>query len=82
MTDQLEIKIHPAPISITVDAASFGKLFAGMSDDDQVEVFRSMVEHMEPHRIQWDYIAIKLQEPGNEALRMELLSVFAWDGSE
>lgn len=61
------------PIHIEVDANSFGEIFAGMASDDQVAVFRSMVEHMRPHRMQWDYIAIELDKPENREVREELL---------
>lgn len=61
------------PIHIEVDANAFGEIFAGMASDDQVSVFRSMVEHMRPHRMQWDYIAIELDKPENRNVREELL---------
>lgn len=64
------------PISIEVDADAFGEIFAHMAGDEQVQVFRSMVEHMRPHRMQWDYIAIELDKPENREVRQELLETF------
>lgn len=49
------------PLFIEVDPDSFGALFAAMGDNDQVAVLRAMVEHMRPHRQQWDHISITLE---------------------
>lgn len=65
------------PIFIEADADSFGKLFAGFSSDEQVAVFRSMVEHMKPHRMQWDYIAIELEKDENRDVRSDMSVIFA-----
>ena len=46
-----------------------------MSSDEQVAVFRSIVEHMKPHRLQWDYIAIELEQEENREVRRELHDV-------
>lgn len=66
------------PIFIEADADSFGQIFASMSDEEQVNVFRAMVEHMKPHPIQWDYIAIALEKDENRDVR-ERLSVILPD---
>jgi len=66
------------PISIEVDADAFGEIFAHMAADEQVHVFRTMIEHMRPHRMQWDYIAIELDKPENREIRQELLETFRW----
>ena len=71
--------LHPT-LRIEVDAECFGKLFAGMPAVEQVEVLRSMVEHMKPHAIQWDYIAIELEKEDNFELRRELNRIFDADG--
>ena len=55
-----------------VDADDFGKLFASMAADEQVEVLRSVVSHMSKHPTQWDYIAIELEEAENLEFRTAL----------
>jgi hypothetical protein len=60
------------PIFIEADADNFGQVFANMSDEDQVNVLRAMVEHMKPHRIQWDYISIALEKDENRDVRDQL----------
>lgn len=73
---KIEIQISSSrPIFIEADADAFGQVFAGMSSDEQVAVFRSMVEHMKPHRLQWDYIAIELEQDENRDVREELRAV-------
>lgn len=73
---KIEIQISASrPIFIEADADAFGQVFAGMSSDEQVAVFRAIVEHMKPHRLQWDYIAIELEQDHNRAVREELRSV-------
>lgn len=64
------------PIFIEADADSFGQIFAGISDEEQVNVLRSMVEHMKPHKIQWDYIAIALEKDENRQVRDDLSVIF------
>lgn len=64
------------PIHMEVDTESFGKLFSGFSSDEQVAVFRAMVEHMKPHRMQWDYIAIALERDENRDVRDDLSVIF------
>ena len=63
------------PVFIEADANSFGETFAHMADDDQLAVLRAMVEHMRPHRIQWDFIALKLEKPENQDIRDQLREV-------
>ena len=70
------------PISIEVDADAFGEIFANLASDDQVQVFRSMVEHMRPHRMQWDYIAMELDKPENREVREELMETLRWTTDE
>lgn len=73
---KIEIKISSSrPIFIEAEADAFGQVFAEMSSDEQVAVFRSMVEHMKPHRLQWDYIAIELEQDQNRDVREELRAV-------
>lgn len=64
------------PVFIEADADSFGQVFAAMSDEEQVNVFRAIVEHMKPHRIQWDYIAIALEKDENRGVRDQLSVIF------
>jgi hypothetical protein len=63
------------PLFIEADADSFGETLARMSDEDQMAVLRAIVEHMKPHRIQWDYISIKLEQPENHDIRDQLRQV-------
>jgi len=59
----IEVSVYAnAPLFIKADPASFGSLFARMNDADQVEVLMAMIEHMKPHRMQWDFIAIALEQ--------------------
>lgn len=60
------------PMHIDVDPDIFGEIFAAMAADDQVAVLRAMVEHMRPHRLQWDYIAIELETQENTEVRDDL----------
>lgn len=64
------------PLFIEADADSFGQTFAHMSDEDQVKVFRAMVEHMKPHKIQWDYIGMALDRDENGDVRNDLSVIF------
>lgn len=63
------------PVLIDMDASAFGKIFAGLPDDDQVAILREIVEAMRPHRRQWDFISIELEKPENRELRDELRNV-------
>ncbi|MGN6538930.1 MAG: hypothetical protein ACTHKQ_24785 [Mesorhizobium sp.] len=70
------------PVLIDMDASAFGKIFAGMTDADQVAVLREMVEAMRPHQRQWDFISIELEKPENHELRDILRNVlFPTEGS-
>jgi hypothetical protein len=60
-----------------VDTDDFGKMFANMASDEQVEVLRAMIDHMKPHQIQWDYIGIDLELEENIDLKRELKYVFS-----
>lgn len=53
------------PINMTVSADDFGKLFAAMNSAEQVAVLRSIVDEMDAHPLQWDYISIDLGSPEN-----------------
>ncbi len=70
----IEVRIDSSrPIFIKAEADDFGEIFAAMNSDEQVAVFRAMVEHMKPHRLQWDYIAIELRKTENREVA-EVLS--------
>ncbi|WP_430256501.1 hypothetical protein [Neorhizobium sp. DAR64872/K0K18] len=60
------------PVFIEADADSFGQVFANMNDEEQIDTLRAMVEHMKPHRIQWDYISIALEKEENRDVREQL----------
>jgi len=69
----IEVRIDSSrPLFIKAKADDFGEIFAAMHSDEQVAVFRAMVEHMEPHRLQWDYIAIELQKTENQEIAKAL----------
>jgi len=75
MSGKIPINISSRfPLHIEADADMFGQLFAGMGDDEQVAVFRAMVEHMRPHRMQWDYISIEFEKPENAEVLDEFRS--------
>lgn len=57
------------PVFINADADAFGEVFAAMADDDQVHVFRAMVEAMKAHSAQWDHISIALESLENRDVR-------------
>lgn len=65
----IEVRIDSSrPIFIKAEADDFGEIFAAMNSDEQVAVFRAMVEHMKPHRLQWDFIAIELRKTENREI--------------
>jgi len=63
-------------LRMEVSTNDFGQLFALMAADEQVEVLRAMVDHMKPHTVQWDHIAIELEDPRNVSLRGTLHDIF------
>jgi len=74
---KIDVKITSSrPIFIEADADSFGNIFSHMSDEEQVQVFRAMVEHMRPHQMQWDYISIALEKDENRDVRDALSALF------
>ncbi|MCA0344085.1 MAG: hypothetical protein LCH99_30740 [Proteobacteria bacterium] len=77
MDTKITVRIDSSrPIFVEADAEAFGQIFAGLNDDEQVNVLRSMVEHMRPHRMQWDYIAIALEKDENRDVRDDLSVIF------
>lgn len=74
--NNLPAQIHSKfPLFIEVDPNGFGEIFANFNDEEQVAVFRSMLEHMKPHAVQWDYIAIELEKPENADVLSQLRNV-------
>lgn len=65
-----------APLFIEASADDFGKLFAVMNSEEQVQVLQAMVEYMRPHKLQWDYIWIELNRPENSEVLNELQKCF------
>lgn len=64
------------PVFIEADPDEFGSIFSHLNDHDQIEVLRSMVKHMKPHRSQWDYIAIQLEKDENRDVFNDLSVLF------
>lgn len=64
-------------LRMEVSTNDFGRLFARMAADEQVEVLRAMVDHMKPHALQWDFIMIELEEDRNLPLRYALRDIFS-----
>ncbi|MCH4542959.1 hypothetical protein [Ochrobactrum sp. A-1] len=78
---KIEVRVDSRyPLFINADADSFGAVFANMNSEEQVAVLAAMVSHMEPHRTQWDYIAIELEKPENEQVRRTLHDILLAGG--
>ncbi|MEI9428682.1 hypothetical protein [Mesorhizobium sp. Cs1299R1N3] len=78
MTSQHKITVGISgrfPVFIEADAAAFGQVFADMADEEQVHVFRAMIEAMKAHQMQWDHISIALEQPENRDVRDTLRNV-------
>jgi hypothetical protein len=72
----IEVRIDSKfPLFIHANADAFGAIFASMYDEEQVALFRAMIEHMRRHAVQWDYIAIQLEKDENRELRDTLRMV-------
>ena len=78
MTRSIKVDVSTSSpiLRMEVSANDFGRLFADMAADEQVEVLRAMVNHLRPHEIQWDYIAIELEQVENTPLRKSLHDIF------
>lgn len=75
----LRVKIDSRyPLSITASPEDIGAIFACASSDAQIAILRAMLEAMEAHPIQWDYIAIDLDEPENRTLRGKINQTFRY----
>lgn len=61
MTDTITIQA-PADTLFTVraDPEWFGRYFAAAPSDEQAEMIASMVRHLAPFALQWDYVAINI----------------------
>lgn len=74
--NKLPAQVHSKfPLFIEVDPDGFGEIFASFNDEEQVAVFRAMLEHMKPHATQWDYISIELEKPENADILRQLREV-------
>lgn len=68
MDRMLSVKISTGSsplLFISANPNEFGRIFSSMNSEEQVHVLRAMAEHMKPHKLQWDYIAIELDRPEN-----------------
>jgi len=74
---KVDVSTNSPILRMEVDTDDFGKMFANMASDEQVEVLRAMIDHMKPHQIQWDYIGIDLELEENIDLKRELKYVFS-----
>lgn len=73
---KVDVSTNSPILRMEVDTDDFGKMFANMASDEQVEVLRAMVDHMKPHQIQWDFIAIDLEMAENAELKRDLKDIF------
>ncbi|MER9628361.1 hypothetical protein [Mesorhizobium sp. M0296] len=71
-----------APLFIEADPDTFGRVFAAMNSDDQVAVLDAIAEHMLPHPMQWDHIAIELEKPQHARVRGELQAMLFPKGDQ
>lgn len=74
---KVDVSTNSPILRMEVDTDDFGKMFANMASDEQVEVLRAMIDHMKPHQIQWDYIGIDLELEENIDLKRKLKYVFS-----
>lgn len=75
--DKIAVRISSShTVFIEAGADSFGQIFANASDEEQIHILRSMVEHMKPHPMQWDYISIALEKEENRDVRDGLIAMF------
>lgn len=74
---KVDVSTNSPILRMEVDTDDFGKMFASMASDEQVEVLRAMIDHMKPHQTQWDYIGIDLELEENIDLKRELKYVFS-----
>lgn len=63
------------PVSMSVDAADFGKLFAQMNAEEQVAVLQEVVDAMRAQSTQWDYIAMELEKSIHRDLKRDLRGI-------
>jgi hypothetical protein len=76
-TVKVDVSSSSPILRMEVSTHEFGRVFANMAADEQVAVLQAMVDHMRPHEMQWDYIAIELERPENSQLRSKLRDIFA-----
>jgi len=65
------------PIFMESDATSFGTIFAHAASDEQAEILKAMCVAMQPHPMQWDYIAIELQKLEYDDVRRRFAELVA-----
>jgi hypothetical protein len=67
---------------IEAEANEFGRVFASMNSDDQAAVLVAIAEHMKPHPMQWDHIAIEMEKPENGYARAHWQSMLFPQGGD
>lgn len=72
----ITVRLHASsPIFVEADSDHFGYLFSHMNDEEQSAVLASMSAHMASHRMQWDYIVIRMEREYPATMR-ELRDIF------
>ena len=66
------------PVSRSASADDFGAIFASANAAEQVAILDAMIAAMEAHPVQWDHIAIELEQGDNGDLRKKINSVFRY----
>lgn len=64
------------PFFVECEPDNFGRIFANTHDENQVAILRAIVEHMKPHRAQWDFIWVELNKPENKDVLEQLQECF------
>lgn len=61
-----------AEVAVEISIDQMAEWFACMDDVEQIEFLNAAVEHMSNWPLQWDAIAVKLNEPENHPTRAVL----------
>ncbi len=73
--NHVRVSPHPQPMFLEVSPDEFGRIFSTLNSGEQVAVFRSMLDHMSKHPIQWDYVSIEMNLTENHDVRSRLRDI-------